>query len=295
MVLAAIDIGSNAVRMLIVDAVKLGDGSVDYRKLNFLRVPVRLGIDVFSAGNINQERIDILVDTIKAFQLLMKIYSVEHFKACATSAMRESKNGSEVCDIIKAATGVDIQIVSGSAEAEIIYETNIAENLSRNRPYLYIDVGGGSTELLLFSKGQVQWKTSFDIGTIRMLNGTVTEAQKEDFKQFIKSSTNELEGLLAIGSGGNINKIRSMSRIKDKNPLLLALLKKLQKELIRYSVEERMHLYQMRRDRADVIVPALQIYTAVMRWARIKEIYAPKVGLVDGLVSMLFTEHCIDQ
>jgi len=291
MILGAIDIGSNAVRMLIAEAEEFDDGNIDYTKLNFLRVPVRLGMDVFKTGCISQEKIDTMVDTMKTFQLLMKIYRVEHFKACATSAMREAKNGEEVCRIIKENTGIAIQIISGSEEAGIIYETHIAENMNHHQPYLYIDVGGGSTELLLFSNEQILFKASFDIGTIRLLNNTVSEAQMNDLKQFVKSQTKDLGSLKAIGSGGNINKIRSMSRIKDKYPLPLELLKEFLKELGSHSIEERMHLYNIRRDRADVIVPALQIYISVMRWAGIEQIYVPKIGLADGLIRMLFSEH----
>lgn len=291
MILGAIDIGSNAVRMLIAETKTFDDDQVDYTKLNFLRVPIRLGMDAFKTGSISQEKIDVMVDTMKVFQLLMKIYRVEHFKACATSAMREAKNGAEVCHTIKENAGIDIQIISGEEEASIIYETHIAENMDHHQPYLYIDVGGGSTELLLFSRGQVLFKESFNIGTIRLLNNMVSEEQMTDFKKFIKSRTKEMGNLKAIGSGGNINKIRSMSKIKDKYPLSAVLLKEFLKELGSRSVEERMHLYGLRRDRADVIVPALQIYISVMRWADIEQIYVPKIGLADGLVRVLFKQH----
>lgn len=290
MILAAIDIGSNAVRLLIMEASEFKDGSVDFTKLNFLRVPLRLGMDVFQTGLIGEQKATLLIDTMKVFDQLMKLYRVEHMKACATSAMRGAKNAPELIKRVKAQVGIDIQVISGSEEAGIIYETHIAENLDHHQPYLYIDVGGGSTELALFSKGRVMFKESFDIGTIRLLNDSVPVRQKAHLKQFVKTHVRDLKNLKAIGTGGNINKIRSMSRIKDKFPLTLGLLKEYLKELGNCTVEERMRLYNFRRDRADVIVPALEIYIALMRWAGIDQIFVPRIGLGDGLIRMLYQE-----
>jgi exopolyphosphatase/guanosine-5'-triphosphate,3'-diphosphate pyrophosphatase len=201
--------------MLIVETSEFEDGSVDFTKLNFLRVPVRLGMDAFKTGYISQEKTDMMVDPMRAFQLLMKIYQVEHFKACATAAMREAKNGVEVCHFVGESTGISIQIISGGEEAGIICETHMAEHMGDHQPYLYIDVGGGSTELLLFLNGQILFNESFNIGTNRLLNNAVSEMQMNDLKQFVKSHTKGLGDFKAIGSGGNINKLRSMSGIKD--------------------------------------------------------------------------------
>lgn len=291
MILAAIDIGSNAARLLITEAARYKDGTVDFTKLNLLRIPLRLGFDVFDNGLITDAKKKKLLDTIKAYKLMMDIYGVEAVKACATSAMRDAANGKEILQAIKAETGIDIHIITGQEEANIIYETHIAENLNTEKSYLYIDVGGGSTEITLFSHNQVVFKESFNIGTIRVLHDKVTEEQWEHMKWFIKTNVKDYQPVEAIGSGGNINKIFSISKRKEGKPLALELLKDYLKELGASTVEERKHLYNLRSDRADVIVPALQIYTSIMRWADAAEIYVPKIGLADGLVKILYKER----
>jgi exopolyphosphatase/guanosine-5'-triphosphate,3'-diphosphate pyrophosphatase len=266
------------------------DGSVDYTKLNLLRIPLRLGFDVFDKGLISEEKKKKLVDTIKTYKMLMEIYKVQDVRACATSAMRDAANGQEILKEIKDVTGIDIRIISGQEEANVIYETHIAENLNGGKSYMYIDVGGGSTEVTLFSDNKIVFKESFNIGTIRLLNGKVTEEQWEHMKWYIKTHVKNYQPLEAIGSGGNINKIFSISKRKEGKPLALELLKDYHKELSYSSVAERKHIYNLRDDRADVIVPALQIYINVMRWAGADEIYVPKIGLADGLVRMLYKE-----
>lgn len=291
MILAAIDIGSNAARLLITQTSVYTDGTVDYTKLNLVRIPLRLGFDVFEKGFISDERKDKLIETMKVYKHLMSIYNVEAFKACATSAMRDAKNGKEILELIKKETGLVINIISGQEEANIIYETHIAEKLSDNRSYLYIDVGGGSTEVTLFANNQTIFKESFNIGTIRLLHNKVTDEQWEHMKWYIKTNTKDYQPLEAIGSGGNINKIFSLSKRKEGKPLSLESLKDYHKELSNTNLEDRMHRYNLRSDRADVIVPALQVYTSVMRWANAGEIYVPKIGLADGLVKMLHRER----
>ncbi len=288
MILAAIDIGSNAARLLIADAKEYKDGTIDYTKLTLLRIPLRLGFDVFSKGCISDEKRKKLVDTIKIYKLLMDIYEVENYEACATSAMRDAINGPEIMEEIKEQTNIDINIITGMEEATILYETHIADGLNDNNSYLYIDVGGGSTEVTLYGKGQTIFKESFNIGTIRLLNDEVTDEQWEQMKWLIKKHTKDYQPLEAIGTGGNINKTFSISKKKEGKALHIELLKDYYKELSACSVEERMHLYNFRRDRADVIVPALQIYTSVMKWAGAEEIYVPKVGLADGLIKMQY-------
>lgn len=290
MILAAIDIGSNAARLLISEASVYKDGSVDYTKLTLLRIPLRLGFDVFSSGEISGKKKKKLLDTIKVYKMLMDIYEVEGYKACATSAMRDAGNGPDIMKEIKQDTGIDINIISGMEEATILYETHIADNLNNVNSYLYIDVGGGSTEVTLFAKGQTIFKESFNIGTIRMLNEQVTEEQWEHMKWYIKTHVKDYQPLEAIGTGGNINKIFSLSKRKEGKPLPLELIKDYHKELSASTVEERMHLYNLRSDRADVIVPALQIYSGIMRWAGAEEIYVPKIGLADGLIRVLYGE-----
>jgi len=290
-ILAAIDIGSNAARLLISEASVYKDGTVDYTKQNLLRIPLRLGFDVFDNGFISDVKKAKLIETLKAYKLLMNIYKVEAYKACATSAMRDATNGAKILEEIYAETGFKISIISGQEEANIIYETHIAENLSDNRAYLYIDVGGGSTEVTLYSHGHTIFKESFNIGTIRLLHNKVTDEQWEHMKWFVKTYARDYQPLEAIGTGGNINKIFSISKRKEGRPLSLDLLKDYYKELSYTPLEERKHLYQFRDDRADVIVPALQIYIAIMRWSLADEIYVPKIGLADGLIKMLYNEH----
>jgi exopolyphosphatase/guanosine-5'-triphosphate,3'-diphosphate pyrophosphatase len=288
--LAAIDIGSNAARLLIADASPYFSGGVDYTKLTLLRVPLRLGVDVFSKGFIGDEKVTQLMDTLRVYKLMMKIYKVEAMRACATSAMRDASTGPEILRRAKEETGLDIRIITGQEEADILYETHFAENLSFNKSYLYIDVGGGSTELTLFSKNTLVFKESFNIGTLRLLQGKVTNETWDQLKAFIKNGIKNYGPIEAIGTGGNINKVFSLSKRKEGKPLPLELLRDYYKELNAATVEERMHRYQLRADRADVIVPALQIYISIMRWSNADEIYVPKIGLADGLIKMLYKE-----
>jgi exopolyphosphatase/guanosine-5'-triphosphate,3'-diphosphate pyrophosphatase len=255
-----------------------------------VRVPLRLGIDVFENGSISKDKANKLVETIKAYKHLLSIYEVKHLKACATSAMRDAANASDVLKQVKDATGIDIKIISGSEEASYINENHVAEHLDKNHSYLYIDVGGGSTELTFFAKEKMVFKSSFNIGTIRLLKKKVKDEHWEDLKNFIKQQTKNYTTITAIGSGGNINKVFSLSKKKEGKPLHIDLLKDYLKELSSVSLQERMELYKLREDRADVIIPALQIYVNVMRWADIEEIYVPKIGLADGLIHLLYEE-----
>lgn len=291
MILAAIDIGSNAVRLLINDVTVYKDGKTDFTKLTLLRIPLRLGFDVFKKGYIDDVKKEKLIKTIKTYALLMDIYNVEGYKACATSAMRDAANGQEILQAIRKETGIDISIISGKEEANIIYETHIAENLVEGKSYLYIDVGGGSTEVTLFADKHTIFKESFNIGTIRLLNDAVTDEQWDYMKQFIKTHTRTYAPVEAIGSGGNINKVFSISKRKEGKSLPIQLIRDYHKELSLLTVEERIHLYNLRNDRADVIVPALQIYISIMRWAGAERIYVPKIGLADGLIKMQYQER----
>ncbi len=291
MILAAIDIGSNAARLLISEAAPYQDGTVDYTKLTLLRIPLRLGFDVFEKGFISEEKKIQLMESMKAYKLLMNIYKVQNYRACATSAMRDALNGDAIRKEVLNETGIAIDIIGGQEEANIIYETHIAENLSSGKSYLYIDVGGGSTEVTLFSDNHIIFKESFNIGTIRLLNKTVTEEQWNHMKWYMKTHTAINQPIEAIGSGGNINKVFSLSKKKEGKPLSLELLKDYYRELSASTVEERMHLYNFRADRADVIVPALQIFVSLMRWSGAEEIFVPRIGLADGLIKMMYAEH----
>lgn len=288
MILAAIDIGSNAVRLLITEVQPEGNNTPVFTKLNLVRIPLRLGLEVFTSGQIPDDKVEKLLDTLRCFQLLCKVYDVEHYTACATSAMRDAGNGTAIVEAIKADTGLDVRIISGAEEAGILYENHIANLLDAGRSYLYIDVGGGSTEITLFAGDRIRYKASFNIGTIRLLEDQITDAQWQDLKATVKRQTRGLKGLAAIGSGGNINKVFSLSKTKEGKPLSLDSLKDCYKELNGRSVDERMQHYGLRRDRADVIVPALRLYTSIMRWSGADLIYVPKVGLADGLIKMLY-------
>lgn len=288
MKIAAIDIGSNAARLLINEVTEEKKGQAEFTKLNLLRIPLRLGMDVFSYGEIREEREKMVIDSMKIFADLMKIYNVEHYRACATSAMRDAKNGDEIREMVKKTSGIDIEIISGDEEASLIYENHVAETLDKNFGYMYIDVGGGSTELMYFENGKMKYKRSFNIGTIRLMNGLVTEDHWKEMKDEIKTKIVGKKPIIAIGSGGNINKIFSLSKTKDGKPMSLNTLKIYFKELSALTVEERMHKYNLREDRADVLVPALEIFTKVMAWADISKIFVPKISVADGLVHSIY-------
>ena len=288
--LAAIDIGSNAARLLITDVISCPQGVSEFIKTVLVRVPLRLGFDVFDKGEISPAKVEKIIKTIKSYKLLLDVYEVKHLKACATSAMRDAANAADIIKKVKAETGIEIQIISGDQEASFIYENHIAENMNTAESYLYIDVGGGSTELTFFSDGKMIFKKSFNIGTIRLLKNQVDEATWDEMKEFIRSKTKGYHHVTAIGSGGNINKIFSISKRKEGKPLTLDLLRDYYKEFSNLSLAQRISLHKLREDRADVIVPALLIYINAMRWADAEEIFVPKIGLADGLIHTLFEE-----
>ena len=288
--MAAIDIGSNAARLLISDVITGPQGNPEFIKAALVRAPLRLGFEVFDKGEIPPSKVDKIIKTMKSYKLLLDVYEVKHLKACATSAMRDASNGTDIIRKVKTETGIEIKIISGQEEASLIYENHIAEAMTKDESYLYIDVGGGSTELTFFTDGKLVFKESFNIGTIRLLKNQVSEAMWDEMKEFIKQKTKGYHHVTAIGSGGNINKIFSLSKRKEGKPLGLDLLRDYYKEFSNLSVNQRMTLYHLREDRADVIVPALLIYINVMRWADTEEIYIPKIGLADGLIHTLYEE-----
>ncbi len=294
--LAAIDIGSNAARLLISDVIPgpptgaLGQNAPEFIKTALVRVPLRLGFDVFDKGEISAGKVEKILKTIKSYKLLLEVYEVKHLKACATSAMRDAINAQEIIKKVKAETGIEIEIISGDQEASFIYENHVAENMTTDESYLYVDVGGGSTELTFFSDSKLIFKKSFNIGTIRLLKNQVDEAAWNEMKEFIRTKSKGYHHVTAIGSGGNINKIFSISKRKEGKPLTLELLRDYYKEFSNLSLSQRISMYKLREDRADVIVPALLIYINVMRWAETEEIFVPKIGLADGLIHTLYEE-----
>ena len=288
MKLAAIDIGSNAARLLIDDVIIGVEQKPEFVKLSLVRVPLRLGFDVFETGTISDERADKFVSTIKAYKHLLEAYEVEHLITAATSAMRDAANANEILARIKEETGIEIKVITGEDEAKYIYENHFADNLNTLESYLYIDVGGGSTELTFFSDGKLVTQKSFNIGTIRLLKNQVVQEHWAEMRDFIREKLRGHHHITAIGSGGNINKIFSLSKRKEGKPLNLELLRNYYKEFSALSVHQRIMMYGLREDRADVIVPALLIYINIMNWAEADEIFVPKIGLADGLIHILY-------
>ena len=291
MKLAAIDIGSNAARLLITEVTTDKNNKASFTKLSLVRVPLRLGFDVFESGKISAHKAGLLLLTMKGFLNLMQAFEVKKMRACATSAMRDAANAHEIITSVKKETGIDIEVISGCDEASLVFENHIAENLNKDHSYLYIDVGGGSTELTFFSNNNLIFKDSFNIGTIRLLKNQVNDFSWDEMKEIIKTKTKGFKTVTAIGSGGNINKIFSISKRKDGKPLSFDLLRDYYKELSNVSLEDRINIYKLKEDRADVIVPALKIYISCMRWAGAEEIYVPKIGLADGLIQHLWEEE----
>lgn len=290
MKIAAIDIGSNAARLLIVDVIVNKKRVAEFNKVNFIRLPLRLGFDVFENGEISQTKAEHILKSMQVFQSVLAFYDIKYVKACATSAMRDAKNSQDIVKEVEDKTGIRIHVISGDEEAVLMNETHIAENMDRVHGYLYVNVGGGSTDIIFFVEGQVRYKKSVDIGTIRILKNQVTQSHWDAFKAEVKANVKSPLPIVAIGSGGNINKVFSLSKKKEGKPLTIEALKDYYEEFSQLSVEERINRYKFREDRADVIVPALQIYINLMRWADIKEIYVPKIGLADGLVQALYQE-----
>jgi exopolyphosphatase/guanosine-5'-triphosphate,3'-diphosphate pyrophosphatase len=287
---AAIDIGSNAVRLLIAD-ISLGNQRYEFKKNTLIRVPLRLGDDAFLNKQISERKIDDMVKTMSAFKNLMDVYQVTHYIACATSAMREASNGKEIVKIIKRKANINLEIIEGHREASIIAANHIEESLDENRGYLYIDVGGGSTELTVFVNRKQVASKSFNIGTIRILDNQDKPETWEEMKEWVKVHTKTYKNMAAIGTGGNINKLFRMSDEKDGHPMSFTKLKNLYNDLNSYSLKERIRVFKLNADRADVIIPASEIYLTLMKWTGIKQIYVPRVGMVDGIINLLIEEN----
>jgi exopolyphosphatase/guanosine-5'-triphosphate,3'-diphosphate pyrophosphatase len=287
---AAIDIGSNAVRLLIADIIE-NNGSVSFKKNTLIRVPLRLGDDAFLDKHLSDKKTADLVKTMQAFGKLMEVYKVADYMAYATSAMREAKNGEEIVKQIKNDAGLDLEIIHGQKEAGMIYASHAEQTIDKSKNYLYIDVGGGSTELSFFSSGEMWASKSFNIGTIRMLDNQDTEETWNDMKDFIRENTKQFKIISGIGTGGNINKLYKLSEEKEKAPLTFGKLKSLYSYLNSFSLKDRINVLGLNQDRADVIIPACEIYISVMKWASIKNIYVPTVGLVDGIIQTLIEKN----
>jgi len=292
---AAVDVGSNAVRLLFTRVFQSDFNAPFFKKDSLIRMPIRLGDDAFSHKVISEEKKQKIIRTMIGFKHLIDAYQPLDFMACATSAMREANNGMEIVEEIKQTSGIDIQIVPGKREAEIIYSNHIENLLDINKSYLYIDVGGGSTEITIFSEGKVLTSNSFKIGAIRILKNMIQEDDWKEMKSWIKSVTRKRDNMYAIGSGGNINKLFRISRQKDNKPLKRKKLEQIAYLISQYTFDERIKKLGLRPDRADVIIPASEIYLTVMKAAKIKKIYVPQVGLADGLVHILYDKHIADE
>lgn len=287
---AAIDIGSNAIRLLIND-IDHSTSSTEFKKAAFLRVPIRLGEDVFTYGAIHEEKLQRLEDAMIGFQHIMKAYRVDQYKACATSAMRDAANGSEVVRKIKEIAGIDIEIITGQEEGNMIFEAGgIEQIMDYDRNYLYVDVGGGSTEIVLYSKHQKIRSESFQIGTVRMLADKVEKAEKKRFKEWLKEIYKGYYPMSIIGSGGNINKVHKLLGKRELEPVGYTELKILYQTLKEMNDEERILNYKLKSYRADVIVPAMKIFATVSKICKVDKIYIPKVGLADGIIHHLYYE-----
>lgn len=285
---AAIDIGSNAIRLLFSNVMISSPEDVQFKKASLVRVPLRLGEDVFVNHVISPEKVRDLEDTMMAFKNLIKVHKVENYRACATSAMREAANGVDVVKQIRKKTGIKIDIIHGAEEAEIIYANGLMDTMDVNRPYLYIDVGGGSTEFTFFADGKIQASNSFNIGTIRLLNKQVTNIEWEFMKSWVKANTEGLRGLSVIGSGGNINKMYKLSGKKDGAPIHYRQLREIFTTLKGMNVDDRMRNFDLNPDRADVVVPAARIFVNAMKWTQATYVYVPKMGVSDGVIRQLF-------
>lgn len=290
MVFAAIDIGSNAIRLLFCRVYSVNNKN-KFSKEELIRMPVRLGEDVFLQGKISESKAEKLVTVMRGFSELIKSYGVEAYKAFATSAMRDAQNGALIIEKIKKESGLDVEIIDGKYEAALVFSNHIEELLNPEHAYLYIDVGGGSTELTLYYDEKVVATKSFNIGTVRMLLDRVEKEEWEEMKAWLKRNTDGIHPLHAIGSGGNINKIFKMSGKKETKHLSYDKLKSIYEMLNSYTYQERMEQMDLKPDRADVIIPAAKIFLTVMKNADIEKVFVPQVGLSDGIVHKMYEEY----
>ncbi|MEO6175738.1 MAG: exopolyphosphatase [Flavobacterium circumlabens] len=286
--LAAIDIGSNAMRLLISNVVEQDGKEPQFNKSSLVRVPIRLGQDAFTVGEISEENIDRMVDAMKAFNLLMKVHKVERYMAFATSAMREAYNAKEVVALIKKKADIKIEIIDGKKEAAIIASTDLHHLLKTDETYLFVDVGGGSTEFTLFSDGKLINSRSFKAGTVRLLNNMVHDVVWDEIEKWIKTNTQGYEEVTLIGSGGNINKLFKMSGKQQEKPLSYIYINSQYAYLNSLTYEQRITELGLNSDRADVIIHATRIYLNAMKWSGARQIYVPKIGLSDGIVKAMY-------
>ena len=286
--LAAIDIGSNAIRILIANVVQeVGEHPV-YMKSEMIRVPIRLGQDSFTVGEISKKNMKRVVKAMKAFRLIMKVNGVKHYMACATSALRESNNADELVALVKKKAKIKIEVIDGRKEAEIISNTTILNDFGQNLNYLYVDVGGGSTEFSVLQGGKRIVSKSFKTGTVRMINNMVNEKVWLEIEKWIQTHTAGIEKIALLGSGGNINKVFKLSNTKEGKPLTYIKINTFYQDLKKLTYEQRILKYNLNLDRADVILPALEIYLKALKWSGASKVFVPKIGLADGMIKMMY-------
>ena len=288
--IAAIDIGSNAVRMLICYVISSGDEYV-FQKNSYLRLPIRLGEDSFKNGIISNKKIILLSNAILSFKYIMKVHGIKEYKIYATSALRESINSKEVISIVKKNTDLNIELITGLKEAKIISKGNSLEKIEFNKTFLYVDVGGGSTEFSILRKGKEKMSKSFKIGTVRLLKNLVDDSILMEIKKWLKSYIDNDDKIKLFATGGNINKIQSMTGSKSGKPISYLSIKDLSNTLMEFNYHERMMKFDLNPDRADVIIPALKIFITTMEFVKANKIFVPKSGLVDGMINEIFYEN----
>lgn len=285
--IAAIDIGSNAIRMLICYVINNNDINI-FQKNQYIRLPLRLGEDSFRDGEISKKKIDTLSNAIISFKYTMKVHDVSEYQIYATSALRDSKNSKEVISCVYKSTGMKIKLINGTKEAKVISMGNPIEKLDFDKTYVYIDVGGGSTEFSIVVRGQNKKSKSFNIGTVRLINNLVDLKVFDDIKKWIYSNIDSDLKTKLLATGGNINKIHEMTRTKKGSPISFLSLKDLYNSLKVLNFNDRMIKYDLNPDRADVILPALKIFISTMEWTSSNKLFVPQVGLVDGMINEIF-------
>lgn len=287
---ASVDIGSNAVRLFFCYVFETSHGAV-FKKASLVRLPIRLGTDSFHKKDIDQQKIEGLVNAMHAFKHLCKAYNVISYRACATSAMRDAPNGSLVSDKVFEETGVRIELIDGETEASLIFENHIAEKIDTDRAFVYMDVGGGSTEFTVFDQGEKQIARSFNVGTIRLKDDLVKHSTWVDLKSWLSEVKKNYAPQIIIGSGGNINTLFKLSGLRDMQPLSKRRIMQWLDTLKDLSFDEKISELALRPDRADVIVPATELFLLAMNQSGCDEVIVPKVGLVDGMVQQLYKEY----
>jgi exopolyphosphatase/guanosine-5'-triphosphate,3'-diphosphate pyrophosphatase len=288
---AAIDIGSNSVRLLIEHVIETPKEAAMFKKNSLIRVPVRLGPDAFTDHKIPEATVKRLIEAMMGYKYIMKVNEVIHYKGCATSAMREAKNGAEIVKRIEKETGIKIEIISGNNEANMIFNSQnfIASKIGND--CLFVDVGGGSTEITVFIKGKAVAARSFDIGTIRLLSNQVKKEYWKELKDWLKKETKTIKAFSLVGSGGNINRLFKMAELKQGKPLTFELLQNMTTQIKKHSIDDRIKIFDLNPDRADVIVPAGEIFLNIMKFVGATKIYVPKIGLSDGMVREVYKEY----